>query len=151
MPYKAFPPVEQVRSVLDSICEPEKLINSRKLRYQYYKDVYERLSAGNTSVPEGLSYQQTAVLLGDLCLIPVPFEFFAEISLRIREYSGMQHVLCLSCANGYNGYLPTEDQLCRGGYEVDVFRYGSVFSLADNTDANLIREILRIIRNGEDR
>ncbi len=147
LPYKAFPPAEQVRAFLESVTEPEKLINSRKLRYQYYFDVNERLTSGNTAIPDGLTFPQTLVLLGDVCLIPIPFEFFAEISLRLRAYSGLQHTLCLSCANGYNGYLPTEDQLCRGGYEVDVFSYGSVFSLADDTDANLIWENLRILRS----
>ena len=83
--------------------------------------------------------------LGGTAFFPYPFEIFSEISQRVRAYSGLANALCLSCANGYEGYLPTQDQLCRGGYEVGVFRYASRYALADNTDWNLIRESMRIL------
>ena len=98
-------------------------------------------------MPDDFTYPTTIAVIGDIALIPFPFEIFSEISMRLREYSGCQNTLCLSCANGYNAYLPTEDQLCRGGYEVGVFRYASVYSLADNTDENIINENLRILES----
>ena len=146
LPYKKFPTLSEVQNRLSEIREPEKLINIERLEYGYYKSVEELLLSG-TEQPEGeFSYPQTIVEIGNSVFIPFPFEHFSETSLRLREYSGFQNTLTLSCTNGYNGYLPTESELCRGGYEVGVFRFASAYSLADNTDQNIINENLRIIR-----
>ncbi len=146
LPYKKFPPLDAVRERLAAIKEPEKLVNIERLEYGYYKSVEELLSAG-VKQPEGeFTYPQTILELGDTVFIPFPFEHFSEISMRLREYSGFRHTLTLSCADGYNGYLPVESELCRGGYEVGVFRFASAYSLADDTDQNIINENLRILR-----
>ena len=79
--------------------------------------------------------------------IPFPFEMFSEIVMRLREYTNYPYTLCLSCTNGYNVYLPSEDQLCRGGYEVFMFQYNGITSLADDTDTTVINENLRIMDN----
>lgn len=149
LPYKKFPPLSEIRTRLSEIKEPEKLVNVERLEYSYYKEA-EKLLASGAARPDGeFSFPQTIVEVGNTVFIPFPFEHFSEISLRLREYSGFQNALTLSCANGYNGYLPTESELCRGGYEVGVFRFASVYSLADNTDLNIIRENLRILREGK--
>ncbi len=146
LPYKKFPSLNEIQKRLSEIKEPENLINIERLEYKYYKNV-EKLLLSGTRQPEGsFSFAQTVVEIGNTVFIPFPFEHFSEISLRLREYSGFQNTLTLSCANGYNGYLPTESELCRGGYEVGVFRFASPYSLADNTDQNIINENLRIIR-----
>lgn len=147
LPYQPFPPLAEVQKRLSAIREPEKLINIDRLAYGYYKSVEELLLAGTAQPEGGFSFRQTIVEIGDTVFIPFPFEQFSEICLRLREYAGFQHTLTLSCANGYNGYLPTESELCRGGYEVGVFRYASAYSLADNTDQNIIDENLRILRD----
>lgn len=146
LPYKKFPSLAAVQARISEIKEPEKLINIERLEYGYYRSVEKLLLSGVTQ-PEGeFSYPQTVVEIGDSVFIPFPFEHFSEISMRLREYSGFQNTLTLSCTNGYNGYLPTESELCRGGYEVGVFRFASAYSLADNTDQNIIAENLRILR-----
>ena len=147
LPYKKFPPLADVRKRLAEIREPEKLINIERLEYGYYKSAEELLLSGKTQ-PEGeFCFPQTLVELGNTVFIPFPFEHFSEISMRLREYSGFQNTLTLSCADGYNGYLPVESELCRGGYEVGVFRFASAYSLADDTDRNIINENLRILRS----
>lgn len=146
LPYKKFPPLAEVQARLSEIKEPEKLVNIERLEYSYYEEAEKLLSSGVIRPDGEFSFRQTIVEVGNTVFIPFPFEHFSEISLRLREYSGFQNTLALSCANGYNGYLPTESELCRGGYEVGVFRFASVYSLADNTDLNIIRENLRILR-----
>ncbi len=147
LPYKKFPPLADVRKRLAEIREPEKLINIERLEYGYYQSAEELLLSGKTQ-PEGeFCFPQTLVELGNTVFIPFPFEHFSEISMRLREYSGFQNTLTLSCADGYNGYLPVESELCRGGYEVGVFRFASAYSLADDTDRNIINENLRILRS----
>ena len=145
LPYKEMPTLEEVQNKLSKYKEPEKLINIDKLEYEHYKETYEYLKNPTCEKPEFFTFRQTIISLGDIVFIPFPFEMFSEIVMRLREYSPYAYTLCLSCANGYNVYLPSQDQLCRGGYEVGCFMYGHLFPLADNTDQNIISENLRII------
>ena len=92
-------------------------------------------------------YDQTVFAIGDIVFIPFPFEFFSEISLRLREYSDYQYTLAVGCTNGVNAYLPSQTELCRGGYEVFMFQYNGITSLADDTDTTIINENLRIMDN----
>lgn len=149
LPYQAHPTLEEIRAQKAQITNPESLINIGALRYRHLCEVEEILLAGDKAQrPADFSFAQTLLAVGDIIFIPFPFEMFSEISLRMCAYSPFAHTLCLSCANGYNGYLPSQDQICRGGYEVGVFRYMSAYSLADNTDDNIINENLRIIEGG---
>ncbi len=149
LPYKEMPTLDEVNKKLERFENPESLINIDRLEYEHYKDAKEFLENGNCEIPEAFSFEQTIISLGDVVFIPFPYEPFSEISLRLREYSPYPYTLTLSCTNGYNVYLPSEDQLCRGGYEVGCFMYGNLFPLADNTDNNIIRENLRIIRENK--
>ena len=149
LPYKEMLTLDEVNEKLERFKEPEKLINIDRLEYEHYKEAKEFLENGNGEIPEDFSFEQTLVSIGDVVFGPFPFEHFSEISMRLREYSPYPYTLSLSCTNGYNVYLPSEDQLCRGGYEVGCFMYGNLFPLADNTDTNIIRENLRIVRENK--
>ena len=149
LPYKKMPTLEEVKAKLNEYNEPEKLINIQRLEYEHYKETYDFLINGDGEIKTEFTFQQTIVSLGDIVFIPFPFEMFSEIVMRLREYSPFTYTLCLSCTNGYNVYLPSEDQLCRGGYEVGCFMYGHLFPLADNTDQNIINENLRIINDNK--
>lgn len=147
LPYKEMLILDEINKKLSTYENPEELINIDRLEYEHYKETKEFLQNGDGEIPEAYEFEQTIVSFGDVVFIPFPFEHFSEISMRLREYSPYPYTLSLSCTNGYNVYLPSQDQLCRGGYEVGCFMYGSVFPLADNTDTNIIRENLRIIRD----
>lgn len=149
LPRKKMPSIDAVKEKLDEYKEPEKLINIQRLEYEHYKETYDYLIGGGNDTPDDFAFEQTIISLGDIVFVPFPFEMFSEISVRLREYSPYPYTLCLSCTNGYNLYLPSEDQLCRGGYEVGCFMFGNLFPLADNTDQNIISENLRIIRDNK--
>lgn len=150
LPRKEMPSLEQVEKKLAEYSEPEKLDNIFRLEYEYYKETYEYLMSGSNEKPDDFTFEQTVISFGDALFVPFPFEPFSEIVMRLREYSPYPYTLCLSCTNGYNLYLPSEDQLCRGGYEVGCFLYGNLFPLANNTDQHIINENLRILReNGK--
>ena len=145
IPYKPLPPREQVIARLASYTEPEKLINIDKLEYAHCKAVAEVYDAGIPAHDTYFRFPQTIVSLGEAAFIPTPFEIFAETSLRMREYAPMRHALMLSNTNGYREYLPTEDQICRGGYEIQCFRFCGAYTLADNADQVILDENLRIM------
>ena len=94
---------------------------------------------------EALSFRQTVIRLGPAVFVPFPFETCTEIGFRLKAYSPFAHTLLLSCTNGSNSYLPAQSQLCRGGYEVDSFRWSRPRQLPDDTDRLLIDENLKLI------
>ena len=143
-------PLEEVRREREAMGDPAGLVNCEGLHYQHLCDLENwYVSENREAVPSHLTFDMTAIAVGDVLLLPYPYEIFSETSIRLRAHSGYGHTLCLSCANGYNGYLPSQDQLCRGGYEVAVFRYANLFPLSPDTDNHLIEESLRILKESK--
>ena len=124
----------------------ENVINIEAQKRQYYKNV---LAAYENNIPENmqLTLPQTLVKIGDVVFVPFMFEVFSEITMRLRHYSPFEHTLCMGTTDGYERYLPSQDQLCRGGYEVDMFKTSEVQPLADDTDHNIIRENLKLMES----
>jgi len=143
LPLKPRLTPEQAKKGLADTANDEVNISGQTLKF--YKSIIE---AYEKKIPEEtcLTIPQTLIAFGDTVLVPFPFEIFSGISLRLREYSPFLHTLCLGCTNGSHLYLPTQDQLCLGGYEVDVFRTGRVEAFADDTDQNIISENLRLLK-----
>ena len=56
----------------------------------------------------------------DIGIWCAPVELFCEISNEIRDRSPFPFTFYYGYANGWLGYLPTEEQWKYGGYEVDV-------------------------------
>lgn len=112
------------------------------------RDYYERIIK---SYEEGyqdkeyLEVPQVAIKLGDIAFLGFTYELFSEIGMRINKMSSIGHVLSLACTNGTDGYFPTEDQLCRGGYEVKMFKTRNLQPYAENADFNLICESLKTL------
>jgi hypothetical protein len=63
--------------------------------------------------------------------------------MRIAQGSKIPYTLSLSNTNGSEGYFVTEDQICRGGYEIDMFKTGQLQPYADNADWHLILQTLK--------
>ncbi|MBR4961410.1 MAG: neutral/alkaline non-lysosomal ceramidase N-terminal domain-containing protein [Clostridia bacterium] len=148
IPYKPLLPREQVEAKLASYSEPEKLINIQALEYAHYKAIKDVYDAGVPEHDTHYRIPQTIIALGEVSFIPFPFEIFSEISLRLRYHAPTRYTLSLSNTNGYNAYLPTEDQIVRGGYEILCFLYSGAYTLVNNADQVLLDENLRIM-NGK--
>jgi len=103
-------------------------------------EFYQKGETGESS----FVYPQTLIKIGPIVFIPVPFEVSSEISLRLRTYSKYGHTLALGCTNGSNSYLVSQDQICRGGYEVERFR-SRARQFVDNVDMHLINQNLQLM------
>lgn len=57
------------------------------------------------------------IAVGDLAIVAIPCEVFAEIGLEIKRRSPFRTTFVIALANGYSGYLPTPRQHVLGGYE----------------------------------
>lgn len=94
-------------------------------------------------------FRQVLFAFNSTVLVPFPFEVFSEITVRLRRYSPFQHTLSMSNANGALAYLPSHEQMCRGGYEVQQFTNRHVYAMPENTDDIIIGENLRLLQELE--
>ena len=59
----------------------------------------------------------SAIAVGDLAFVGLGGEPFSHYAEAIREGAPDKLVISLTCANGFEGYLPTETAFREGGYE----------------------------------
>jgi hypothetical protein len=62
------------------------------------------------------------VRIADAFFWGVPGEFFQAFAMNVRDHSAFPHTCCVELANGYNGYICTEDAFEGGGYEIRTAR-----------------------------
>ena len=107
------------------------------------------MKAYETGLPDDreIVLEQTIVKVGPVVFVPFPFEMFSEISLRLRDYSPFQYTLALGLTNGCCGYLPAESEICRGGYEVEMFLLNSLTPMKRDTDKTIVAENIRIMKD----
>ena len=67
--------------------------------------------------PGSVNLKLQALRIGDLGIVAIPCEVFAEIGLEIKQKSPLKPTFVIALANGYNGYLPTPEQHILQGYE----------------------------------
>ncbi len=90
--------------------------------------------------------EQTVIAVGDVVFAGFSYELFSEIGMRINKAVKTKTVLSLSYTNGEKGYFATRDAVCRGGYEVNMFRYRNVQPYHDDVDFYLMKETVNHIR-----
>ena len=72
--------------------------------------------------------QMCALRLGDVGAVSVPGEMLTELSLEFKaraRAAGIPRPLLLGLANDSIGYIPSESEYARGGYEPGMCLYGA--------------------------
>jgi len=147
-------PYDPLVSRESALAEIIKLGTEEQLRsQQHYSKISELIRWQNivseyeSGAPHKTHYvfHQSIVALGPVAIVPFQFEMFIDMTLRIRHFSRFACTLCLSNANGSMGYLPSQDQICRGGYEIWCFRYGNTYKMVDAADNYMVSENLRLL------
>ena len=64
-----------------------------------------------------------AFSIGDVAFATAPAEIFSKNAQAVRDTSKYPMTIYASCANGYNGYLPTPDAFPYYAYEVRITKY----------------------------
>lgn len=78
------------------------------------RDVISRYQAGADRTLE-----LNTVTAGPLAFVAAPYEMFCVNGQHIKEESPYDMTIVMTCANGYNNYLPSDFAFTHGGYEVD--------------------------------
>jgi hypothetical protein len=123
-------------------------VNIDGTRGKYYGDVIASYENGYVDL-DVRPVKQTIIRVGDVAFVSFPYELFSEIGMRIAQYSPIAHTLSLSNSNGSEGYFVTEDQICRGGYEVGMFKTSFIQPYTDNADFSLVRQTLENLKKVE--
>jgi len=161
IPYYAFPSREEItkeialleQKKLSGINEEHKGIDEElkgihKIKYTVLQERLRILDSGEP-IQTQAAMQQVLFAFNSTVLVPFGFEVFSEITVRLRQYSPFVHTLSLCNANGALAYLPSREQLTRGGYEILQFINRHVYRMVDNTDDIIINENLRLLQKLE--
>ena len=78
---------------------------------------------GLANEPDEKELYVTAVAVGDVVFAGFPGEPFTKVGTSVKEASKFTLTIPACCANGYEGYYPTENAFTEGGYEANSARY----------------------------
>lgn len=95
----------------------KRTVNSNEELESFYREQAERISS---RISHRVLVPLQLIRLGDLTIFALPFEPFSELGLRLRRLAGTKYVMVIGLANGYYGYLPTEEAFQEGGYETKL-------------------------------
>ncbi len=142
LPYEPLPDVETAKKALAEIeGKSGPLTNYERAHWQSV------IECADKPVETALSYKQVIIKLGDIVIVPHPFEIFQSIALRLDSYSPYTYTLSLANANGTHGYLPAKEDIIRGGYEVWSARYRYGYVLTEDADTEIVQQNLKLIRD----
>ncbi len=135
-------------------------LDEAKREYEKYKDCTVNRDGGNATYLKKVigSYadgyeekqfrevEQTVIRIGEIAFVSFNYELFSEIGMRIQKDSPFPYTLSLSNTNGMGGYFVTEEEICRGGYEVAMFKQGDIQNYSNNADAAVVKQTLAHLR-----
>jgi neutral ceramidase len=81
------------------------------------KAIYARETVLLADYPDTVPVKLQVHRIGTLSVAAIPCEVFVQIGLRLKRDTPFVRHFTISLANGYNGYLPTEEDHAMGGYE----------------------------------
>ncbi len=79
--------------------------------------VYANETLHLADYPDETSLMLQAIQIGDTLITSCPCEVFAGTGVKIKEGAPFKKSFTIELANGYSGYLPSEEQHNLGGYE----------------------------------
>jgi hypothetical protein len=75
---------------------------------------WQRRAGGRELVEE---VEAQAIALGDVAFVGYPAEYFVEFGLKTKALSPFPDTFVAELANGWHGYVPTQEAFDHGGYE----------------------------------
>ena len=89
-----------------------------------FSSVYEASAIrSRPNRPATSTYEINAMNIGGFSLVTAPYEMFSNTALYIKEHSPFENTMVFSCANGSNGYFPTEEAYDYRSYEGTTARF----------------------------
>ena len=144
LPLIEMPTLESIIDKMEAMGDPEKLIEVDITTYARLEKL-KKMHEDKVEPLKTVEIHQTVVALSNLALAPFPFEAFHNLAKSLAEKSPFEKTLWIGLAGGSFGYIPTEEQLPYGGYEVDSFRAATIPGFVDGTDKNVVSESIKLL------
>ncbi len=123
----------------EEVTEAQEILAAAEGReLQGLKEIYANETIKLADFPDSKALILQAFQIGDLGIAAIPCEVFVDIGLAIKNQSPFARSFTIELANGYNGYLPTEEQHGYGGYET----WRAASSYLEVTAANVIQQTI---------
>ena len=90
----------------------EKRVNAHAQQLSEAKRI-----VGMRTLPIHRTVPVTAMSLGDIAFVGFGGEAFTDYAAHARDAAPDKFVVCITCCNGAQGYLPTKKAYDDGGYE----------------------------------
>lgn len=148
LPLRPLVPYDEAVEMLEKFKSDKTELHLNGQAIAFYEKVIEFHEKG-CEPAKVKKIPQTVVRIGDIVFAPFPFEMFTEVAARINAATPDLTIVAMSYNNGQMLYVPTEDQMCRGGHEVRCFTYSNVPQYAKNTDYHLVIGTLKNIEKLE--
>jgi hypothetical protein len=136
--------LEELEAQLAAMGEKEKLQGHAVAQYARIVDRINLRKSGKP-IAESITLKISPVAVGPVVFVPIPFETFSTITLRIRQHSPFPYTLSLSNGNGSRLYFPSMDQVVRGGYEVYVFAELQTRPFTADAEQHLVAGNLKLL------
>ena len=122
-PFSTPPTAEYLREALESGVFPD---TGRRLPFckaRWAQRILRQIEAG--TLADGLETELQVIRVGHLVFVGFPGEFFLEYGMetrtRVKDIFGLD-VVHVSMANDMIGYVPSDREIPRGGYEVGSYQ-----------------------------
>ena len=145
LPLKDIGTAELALEQAASLGDPQKLQGPTLSMYNRLLERAEYLRQGNIP-PKFQTVTRTVIALGPLAFMPLPFEPFSMVTLRIKKHSPFPYTVVPGYSNGALSYFPSLDQLGRGGYEVKLFCHIRLIPFAEDAEQHLVDGCLKLLR-----
>lgn len=128
LPARRLPPISELRERFERAAAHLEALRQKGAGAEEIRDATFRAKrashllrlAETTGGAEEVEVPVHLLRIGDVALVGLPVEPFAEIGAAIREASPFPVTWVSGYTNGVMGYLPTQAAFHEGGYEVDT-------------------------------
>ncbi|MBI3208415.1 MAG: neutral/alkaline non-lysosomal ceramidase N-terminal domain-containing protein [Candidatus Solibacter usitatus] len=109
-------------------------------RWRRFRDLAEQRKAPHN--PDPVKVRIQALRIGEVAIVSMPGEPFAEIGIAVKKASPFPVTLFCGYSNGDGGeYMPVADEYQHGGYEVDRTPYDPAAA------AEVVRRLTALVRS----
>jgi neutral ceramidase len=107
-----------------------------------YNDAYAWESVVLSKLAPVRQVKIQTLRIADTAIVALPMEVYTATGREIRFMSPFPHTIVISMANGYNGYMPTEESFRLGGYTTWRARSSCLEPLAERKVRRLVYRML---------
>ncbi len=126
VPIREVPDISFFKEALETGTWPDTQGGVSRDSMKWLRSRISELESGTVNCEPQAEVQ--VIRVGNLVFVGFPGEFFLEYGLavkeRVKDELGLE-ALHVELANGMIGYVPTANEIPRGGYEVYAYRHGS--------------------------